>query len=74
MALKKQERPDLKYFADVKPKNAETLEEKFAGRVFFTPKKAGAQTKEANLKAGLAAADQTVDFLCRGVENFRVNR
>ena len=69
-----QERPDLKYFADVKPKNAETLEEKFAGRVFFTPKKTGAQTKEANLKAGLAAADQTVDFLCRGVENFRVNR
>lgn len=66
-------RPDLKYFADVKPGNANVLVEKFGDRVFFTPKKSGAQTAEANLNAGLAAADQIVAFFRDGTDRFRVN-
>lgn len=67
------ERPDIKYFADVKPSNAAELEEKFADRVFFTPKKSGAQTKEANLNSGLAAARQIVAFFKEGSTRFKVN-
>ncbi len=67
------ERPDIKYFADVKPGNAAELEEKFAERVFFTPKKSGAQTKEANLNAGVAAANQIVAYFANGTDRFRVN-
>lgn len=68
------DRGDIKYVADVKPDNADELKERFAGRVFFTPKKMGAQTAEANINAGLAAARQTVDFLRDGIDKFRVNR
>lgn len=67
-------RPDLKYVSDVKPDNAAELKERFAGRVFFTPKKMGAQTSEANINAGLAAARQSVAFLRDGVDRFRVNK
>ncbi len=66
-------RPDLKYFADVKPGNAAELSERFADRVFFTPKKSGAQTAEANLNAGIAAANQIVAFFRDGTARFRVN-
>lgn len=66
-------RPDLKYFADVKPGNAAELTERFADRVFFTPKKSGAQTAEANLNAGIAAANQIVAFFRDGTDRFRVN-
>lgn len=66
-------RPDIKYMADVKPGNADVLVEKFADRVFFTPKKMGAQTAEANLNAGLAAARQIVAFFKDGTDRFRVN-
>ena len=68
-----QERPDLKYFADVKPKNADELKERFGNRVFFTPKKTGAQTAEANLNAGVAAARQIVAYFADGTDRFRVN-
>lgn len=68
------ERPDLRYVADVKPDNAAELTEKFEGRVFFTPKKMGAQTAEANINAGIAAARQVVDFLRDGIDKFRVNK
>ena len=68
-----EDRTDLKYVADVKPGNAEELEQRFAGRVFFTPKKMGAQTAEANINAGIAAANQVVAFLRDGVDRFRVN-
>lgn len=68
------ERTDLKYVADVRPDKANEMESEFAGRVFFTPKKMGAQTAEANINAGIAAARQVVAFLCEGVERFRVNR
>lgn len=67
------ERTDLKYYADVKPGNAAELEELFPGRVFFTPKKTGAQTAEANINAGIAAARQTVAFFRDGTDRFRVN-
>ncbi len=68
------ERPDLKYVADVKPDNAAVLEKECAGRVFFTPKKMGAQTAEANINAGIAAARQIVDFFRDGSAPFRVNK
>ena len=68
------ERADLKYVADVKPDNAAVLEEEFSGRVFFTPKKMGAQTAEANINAGIAAARQIVDFFRDGSAPFRVNK
>ena len=68
------DRTDLKYVADVKPDNAVSLEEEFAGRVFFTPKKMGAQTAEANINAGIAAANQVVAFLRDGIDRFRVNK
>lgn len=68
------ERPDLKYVADVKPDNAAILQEEFAGRVFFTPKKMGAQTAEANINAGIAAARQIADFFRDGSAPFRVNK
>ncbi len=69
-----EERPDLKYVADVKPDSAEDLKARFGSRVFFTPKKMGAQTSEANINAGIAAARQTVAFLRDGVDRFRVNK
>lgn len=68
------ERPDLKYVADIKPDNAAELTEKFGARVFFTPKKMGAQTAEANINAGLAAARQIVQFFKDGQAPFRVNK
>ncbi len=66
-------RPDIKYFADVKPGNADLLMEKFGNRVFFTPKKCGAQTREANMNAGVAAARQSVSFLATGKPSHKVN-
>ena len=68
------ERADLKYFADVKPDNADDLKARFGNRVFFTPKKMGAQTSEANINAGIAAARQIVAYFKEGCERFRVNR
>ncbi|MBQ7941288.1 MAG: 3-phosphoglycerate dehydrogenase [Muribaculaceae bacterium] len=67
-------RPDIRYIADVKPNNAEELTEKFGDRVFFTPKKMGAQTAEANIKAGIAAAEQVVAHLRDGWNHFQVNK
>jgi D-3-phosphoglycerate dehydrogenase len=69
-----EERTDLKYMADVKPDNADVLKAKFADRVFFTPKKMGAQTSEANINAGIAAANQIVAYLRDGVNRFQVNK
>lgn len=68
------ERPDFKYLTDVMPVRDAELGELFAGRYFSTPKKMGAQTAEANINAGIAAAKQIVDFLVNGNERFRVNK
>lgn len=67
-------RPDIRYVADVKPDNADELTAKFGDRVFFTPKKMGAQTAEANIKAGIAAAEQVVAHLRDGWNRFQVNK
>lgn len=68
------ERPDLRYISDIKPDKAEDFEKEFAARVFFTPKKMGAQTAEANFNAGLAAAEQTVAYLKDGWNKYQVNK
>lgn len=69
-----EERKDMKYVTDIMPNNHAQMAEKFAGRYFSTPKKMGAQTAEANTNAGIAAANQIVDFLKNGNERFRVNK
>ena len=69
-----EERPDLKYVTDVMPDNYALLQEKFGARVFATPKKMGAQTAEANVNAGLAAARQIADFFATGNTRFQVNK
>ncbi len=69
-----EERADLKYAADVAPERAAEMKERFGDRVFFTPKKMGAQTSEANINAGIAAARQVIAFLTTGEERFRVNK
>ena len=74
LAKAMEERPDIKYVADIKPDTAEELKAKFGDRVFFTPKKMGAQTAEANINAGIAAAQQTVAFLRDGINRFQVNK
>lgn len=68
-----EERPDLKYVTDVAPDNLAALQEKFGLRVFSTPKKMGAQTAEANVNAGLAAARQICDFFATGCTRFKLN-
>jgi D-3-phosphoglycerate dehydrogenase len=69
-----EDRPDLKYVTDVMPDNYAALQEKFGLRVFATPKKMGAQTAEANINAGLAAARQIADFFATGNTRFQVNK
>ena len=69
-----EDRPDLKYICDVAPDNYASLKEKFGLRVFATPKKMGAQTAEANMNAGLAAARQIVDYFATGNTRFQVNK
>ena len=68
-----QERGDLKYITDVAPAAAEEFA-KFEGRYFASPKKMGAQTAEANINAGIAAAKQIVAFFEEGCERFRLNK
>ena len=69
-----EDRPDLKYAADVAPDNIDVLREKFGTRVFATPKKMGAQTAEANINAGLAASRQIVAYFADGCTKFQVNK
>ena len=67
-----EERADFHYITDIAP-DCDCFS-KFEGRFFATPKKMGAQTEEANVNAGLAAAHQIVNFLEKGDEKFRVNK
>lgn len=69
-----EERPDFVYLSDIKPSNDAELTEKYADRYFGTPKKMGAQTSEANVNAGLAAANQIVDFVVNGNCKYKVNK
>jgi D-3-phosphoglycerate dehydrogenase len=68
-----EERTDFKYMTDIMPGNHTELAERFANRYFSTPKKMGAQTAEANINAGIAAANQIVKFLKDGDRTFQVN-
>ena len=68
------ERADFKYVSDVEPGCKAEIAEKFAGKYFFTPKKMGAQTSEANINAGLAAANQIVKFIKTGDKTYQVNK
>lgn len=68
------DRSDLKYVTDIMPTHHEEFAEHYPGRYFSTPKKMGAQTAEANINAGIAAAKQIVGFLKDGCEKFRVNK
>ncbi len=68
------EREDLKYVTDVAPECAQELCECFGKRFFATPKKMGAETAEANINAGLAAARQIVDYFTTGNTRFQVNK
>ena len=67
------DREDFHYISDVAPDCLELLTEKYAGRFFVTPKKMGAQTAEANINAGLAAAQQIVNFFSTGDTTYKVN-
>jgi len=66
-------RPDFKYISDIAPVCADTFAEKYEGRYFFTPKKMGAQTAEANINAGIAGITQIINYLEKGDETFKVN-
>jgi len=68
------ERKDFSYISDIAPDCSSDIEANYPGRYFFTPKKMGAQTAEANINAGLAAASQIVAFIEKGDETFRVNK
>ena len=68
------EREDLKYVTDIAAERMPEMKEKFGGRVFATPKKQGAETAEANINAGLAAANQICDFFATGNRKFQVNK
>lgn len=67
-------RPDFKYLSDIEPGIHAELKSKYPDRYFSTPKKMGAQTAEANINAGIAAAKQIVDFFKTGNQQFRVNK
>ncbi|MDO4758663.1 MAG: 3-phosphoglycerate dehydrogenase [Rikenellaceae bacterium] len=68
------EREDLKYITDIAPVAVAEMEAQFGKRFFATPKKQGAETAEANINAGLAAARQIVDYFVNGVTRFQVNK
>ncbi len=68
------DRPDIKYITDIAADSQAELNEKFGKRVFATPKKMGAETAEANINAGLAAASQIVDYFATGNTRFQVNK
>ena len=68
------ERADFRYVLDIAPVAADEFKAKFENRCFFTPKKMGAQTAEANINAGIAAAKQSVGYLKDGIDRFRVNK
>lgn len=74
LILLMQERTDFRYVTDIMPAADQKMNELFAGRYFTTPKKMGAQTAEANINAGIAAAKQIVDFIENGNTRFQVNK
>ena len=68
------ERKDFSYLSDIEPDAKQQFVENFSGRFVFTAKKSGAQTEEANINAGLAAANQIVNFIKNGDKTFQLNK
>ena len=68
-----EQRPDFRYATDIEPDCKEQLAQ-YKDRYFATPKKMGAQTAEANMNAGVAAARQIINFLEKGDKTFQVNK
>lgn len=68
------DREDFSYISDIAPDCKDEIAEKYPGRFFFTPKKMGAQTSEANINAGAAAMTQIKNFLEDGDKTFQVNK
>ena len=69
-----EDRPDITYVADVAPACQQELSEKFGRQVFATPKKMGAETAEANINAGIAAARQIAAYFSAGCTKFQLNK
>lgn len=69
-----EERKDFNYISDIAPVCKDAIAEKYEGRFFFTPKKMGAQTAEANINAGIAAANQIINFIEKGDITCKVNK
>ena len=69
-----EDRPDIKYVTDVAAAIQAELNEKVPTQVFATPKKMGAETAEANINAGLAAAQQICDYFATGCTKFQLNK
>ena len=69
-----EDRADFRYVTDIMPAANADFAAQFPTRYFSTPKKMGAQTAEANINAGIAAANQIVGYLKEGIEKFRVNK
>lgn len=68
------ERKDFKYVSDIQPNNKEAIDNVSDNRMYCTPKKMGAQTAEANINAGLAAARQIVGLFKNNDRSFQVNK
>lgn len=68
-----EEKKNFKYVSDIIPEKADIFKEKFSGRYYFTVKKMGAQTEEANINAGIAAVKQIINYFKTGKPTFKVN-
>jgi D-3-phosphoglycerate dehydrogenase / 2-oxoglutarate reductase len=68
------ERHDFCYLSDIEPDCKAVFEEKYKGRFIFTAKKMGAQTEEANINAGVAAARQVINYFRKGIEKYKLNK
>jgi D-3-phosphoglycerate dehydrogenase / 2-oxoglutarate reductase len=69
-----EERSDFCYLSDIEPDCKAVFEEKYQGRFIFTAKKMGAQTEEANINAGVAAARQVINYFRKGIEKYKLNK
>jgi D-3-phosphoglycerate dehydrogenase len=69
-----EERTDFCYLSDIEPDCKAVFEEKYQGRYIFTAKKMGAQTEEANINAGVAAARQVINYFRKGIEKYKLNK
>jgi D-3-phosphoglycerate dehydrogenase len=69
-----EERQDFCYLSDIEPECKAVFEEKYKGRYIFTEKKMGAQTEEANINAGVAAARQIINYFRKGIDKYKLNK